>query len=68
MNYSSTTFHLYCVNTECSTSVFSNTIHIRLPVTVKNLLTTHYCFCCGNQLVSSIDLEIEQLAAGYILN
>jgi len=68
MNYPAFTFHLYCVNMECFGSVYNNTVHIRLPLTAENLLTPGYCFCCGHRLVSSIDLEIEQATAGYILN
>ncbi|BAU54337.1 hypothetical protein MgSA37_02512 [Mucilaginibacter gotjawali] len=68
MNCSNSTLHLYCVNIECFASVFKNTMHIRIPLTEENLLAPHICFCCGHNLVSSIDLEIEQVTAGYILN
>jgi len=62
------TLHLYCINIECIASVSNNTMHIRIPLTAENLTTAHHCFCCNQRLVSAIDMEIEQLAAGYILN
>jgi hypothetical protein len=58
------TYHLYCINLQCKISIYKNIKEIERPFNEENLLATHICPCCLHPLVSSMDIEIEQMTAG----
>ncbi|MGZ3750357.1 MAG: hypothetical protein ACXVB0_04325 [Mucilaginibacter sp.] len=38
-------------------------MEIQVPFDIENLTATHTCACCGRQLFSAMDIEIEQVTA-----
>jgi hypothetical protein len=63
MNLSLPFFYLYCINNKCSISIYNKSGYIEIPFTAENIVATHFCSCCQKQLVSAMDVEIEQLTA-----
>lgn len=61
MNLSLPFFHLYCVNNKCSVSIYNHSGDFEMPLTAENLVEVHFCSCCQKQLISAIDIEIEEL-------
>ncbi|MDB5142913.1 MAG: hypothetical protein JWQ66_1626 [Mucilaginibacter sp.] len=57
-------YNLYCVNLRCNSSIYHNIKETELPFTEENLLTIHSCSVCSQQLVSGMEMEIEQMTAG----
>jgi hypothetical protein len=63
-------YNLYCINKDCEISIYRNSAQTRVIFNEENLVTTHFCECCGHLLSSAMDVEIEQMAAevGVILS
>ncbi|HTD42469.1 MAG TPA: hypothetical protein VK671_17700 [Mucilaginibacter sp.] len=55
------TYNLYCVNMGCADSIFGRIKDTQFPITIDNLISTHHCTACSHVLVSSMEIELEQM-------
>jgi len=53
--------YLYCINSKCDVSIYKNSDYTEVNFNQENIVATHYCPCCGKQMLSAIDVEIEEL-------
>ena len=54
-------FALYCINFECSHSVYNQIKPTWLALTIDNIVATHICQTCQQPMHSAIDMEITQV-------
>jgi len=56
-------YHLYCININCTASIYYNNAEIQVIFNPENLASIHICAICRRQLYSAMDIEIEQITA-----
>ncbi|HEY4197774.1 MAG TPA: hypothetical protein VGM63_19675 [Mucilaginibacter sp.] len=56
-------YNLYCINIQCGISIYNHINENEILFTESNLVAAHRCPCCKQQLVSAMDMEIEQVVA-----
>lgn len=61
MYESSNSYHLYCTSKGCLDSIFGRINATELALTIDNLVSSHHCQVCGQLLVSSMEIELEQV-------
>ena len=54
-------YNLYCVNTGCEKSIYSNAIQTQAIFDIDNLTAAHICTGCRHKLISAIDMEIGRM-------
>jgi hypothetical protein len=57
-------FSLYCINMDCDRSIYNNINRVEVPFNEINLSQTHVCIVCNSPIISTMDMEIENLVAG----
>jgi len=55
-------YNLYCLNQDCRVSIYQRTSPLQLEMNIANLLAVHPCKLCGCKLVSTMDMQINEIA------
>jgi hypothetical protein len=56
-------YNLYCINMRCQISIYKINKEIEMALTIENLTKTHICVNCCQQLVSAMDIDLEQITS-----
>jgi hypothetical protein len=66
MNHPTNLYYLYCMNVQCQLSIYHRMVERRVPFTAENLVKTHICSCCKDEMISAMDIEIKKVMAEAI--
>jgi hypothetical protein len=50
-------YYLYCINKQCSVSIYYGITELEILFTAENLKATYICTCCNKPLVSAMDFK-----------
>jgi len=53
-------YYLYCINKQCSVSIYRGITELEIPFTAENVHATYICTCCNEPLVSSMNFKFRK--------